>query len=83
MKVWPAIITKLDFSPIRSNSSTSAVLVAKGFSLVATRGTTKVLTDAGVKVEVVNKVTEGRPNIVDMIKNNEYFSSSLTNKYAE
>ncbi|VAX13949.1 Carbamoyl-phosphate synthase large chain [hydrothermal vent metagenome] len=42
-----------------------------GFDLVATRGTTKVLTDAGLEVQVVNKVTQGRPHIVDMIKNDE------------
>ena len=44
-------------------------LVAQGFKLVATRGTAKVLAEAGIPVEVVNKVKEGRPHIVDMIKN--------------
>ena len=44
-------------------------LVAQGFSLVATRGTAEVLRTAGIEVEVVNKVKEGRPHIVDMIKN--------------
>ena len=44
-------------------------LVALGFSLVATRGTAKVLTDAGIEVSVVNKVTEGRPDIADFLKN--------------
>ncbi|MCK9468962.1 MAG: carbamoyl-phosphate synthase large subunit [Porticoccaceae bacterium] len=44
-------------------------LVALGFSLVATRGTAEVLSKAGIEVEVVNKVKEGRPHIVDMIKN--------------
>jgi len=44
-------------------------LVAQGFSLVATRGTADVLRAAGIEVEVVNKVKEGRPHIVDMIKN--------------
>lgn len=42
-----------------------------GFSIVATRGTAKVITSAGIEVEVVNKVAEGRPHIVDMIKNDE------------
>jgi carbamoyl-phosphate synthase large subunit len=46
-------------------------LVAQGFSLVATRGTHAVLTAAGLTVGVVNKVAEGRPHIVDMIKNDE------------
>lgn len=42
-----------------------------GFELVATRGTAKVLEDAGISVELVNKVEEGRPHIVDAIKNDE------------
>jgi carbamoyl-phosphate synthase large subunit len=42
-----------------------------GFSLVATRGTARVLEEAGVPVEVINKVKEGRPHIVDCIKNKE------------
>jgi len=46
-------------------------LVALGFELVATRGTAAAIAAAGVPVKVVNKVTEGRPHIVDMIKNNE------------
>src|SRR5690606_16923529 len=44
---------------------------ALGFRLVATRGTAKVIADAGVPVEAVNKVMEGRPHIVDMLKNGE------------
>ena len=46
-------------------------LVALGFELVATRGTAAAIAEAGVPVQTVNKVTEGRPHIVDMIKNNE------------
>jgi carbamoyl-phosphate synthase large subunit len=42
-----------------------------GFRLVATRGTAKVIADAGIPVEAVNKVMEGRPHIVDMLKNDE------------
>ena len=42
-----------------------------GFELLATRGTAKVLEDANIPVEVVNKVNEGRPHLVDMIKNDE------------
>jgi carbamoyl-phosphate synthase large subunit len=41
---------------------------ALGFSLIATRGTTAALRAAGVSVEPVFKVNEGRPNIVDLIK---------------
>ena len=46
-------------------------LVALGFELIATKGTAAAIDAAGVPVKVVNKVTEGRPHIVDMIKNNE------------
>jgi carbamoyl-phosphate synthase large subunit len=46
-------------------------LVQLGFELVATKGTAAAIEAAGVAVQVVNKVTEGRPHIVDMIKNNE------------
>lgn len=46
-------------------------LVAHGFSIVATRGTAAALQAAGVPCEVVNKVLEGRPHIVDAIKNDE------------
>ncbi|MBI3592958.1 MAG: carbamoyl phosphate synthase large subunit, partial [Nitrospirae bacterium] len=42
-----------------------------GFQLIATRGTAKYLADNGINVEVINKVTEGRPHIVDLIKNRE------------
>jgi len=42
-----------------------------GFQLVATRGTAKRIEEAGIPVQVVNKVTEGRPHIVDLIKNGE------------
>lgn len=40
-----------------------------GYQLVATRGTAKVIREAGYKCDVVNKVSEGRPNIVDELKN--------------
>jgi len=46
-------------------------LLGMSFELVATKGTAAALNAAGVKCGVVNKVTEGRPHIVDMIKNNE------------
>ncbi|MBV8649288.1 carbamoyl-phosphate synthase large subunit [Paludibacterium sp.] len=42
-----------------------------GFGVCATRGTAKSLLDAGIVVQRVNKVTEGRPHVVDMIKNGE------------
>ncbi|WP_024851603.1 carbamoyl-phosphate synthase large subunit [Hydrogenovibrio kuenenii] len=46
-------------------------LVEKGFTLLATRGTAKTLQEAGIECEAVNKVTEGRPNIVDSIVNED------------
>ena len=46
-------------------------LVKQGFELLATRGTAAVLTEHSVPCQIVNKVHEGRPHIVDMIKNNE------------
>ena len=46
-------------------------LLDLGFTLVATSGTQKTLSEAGFECELVNKVMEGRPNIVDKIKNDE------------
>ncbi|MFZ1663245.1 MAG: carbamoyl-phosphate synthase large subunit [Paracoccaceae bacterium] len=46
-------------------------LVALGFEIVATRGTATWLYDQGIKAQPVLKVYEGRPNIVDMLKNDE------------
>jgi carbamoyl-phosphate synthase large subunit len=46
-------------------------LIAHGFELVATDGTARVLQEAGVPCRRANKVREGRPHIVDMIKNDE------------
>ena len=46
-------------------------LLSMGFKLVASKGTAKVITDAGLDVELVNKVQEGRPHIVDMIKSDK------------
>ncbi|EAQ25368.1 carbamoyl-phosphate synthase, large subunit [Roseovarius sp. 217] len=47
------------------------VLVDLGFDIVATRGTASFLSEAGITCEVVNKVYEGRPNIVDMLKDGQ------------
>jgi carbamoyl-phosphate synthase large subunit len=47
------------------------ILVGLGYDLVATRGTASALAAAGVPVTPVNKVAEGRPHIVDMMKNDE------------
>ncbi len=64
------------FVSVRNADKAGAVDVAKslrdmGFTVLATRGTAAVLSEAGVAVTVVNKVAEGRPHIVDMIKNGE------------
>jgi carbamoyl-phosphate synthase large subunit len=47
------------------------ILVDRGFEIVATEGTARAIADAGVPCRKVNKVREGRPHIVDMIKNDE------------
>ncbi len=64
------------FISVKEQDRAKSVEVAKeladlGFSLLATRGTGATIAAAGLKVTVVNKVAEGRPHIVDMIKNNE------------
>ncbi len=46
-------------------------LAAQGFEIVATKGTAAAITAGGIACQTVNKVTEGRPHVVDMIKNNE------------
>jgi len=46
-------------------------LVSNGFRIIATSGTQKYLADAGLPVELVNKVAEGRPHIVDKIVDGE------------
>ena len=48
-----------------------ADLISLGFNLVATRGTAAALVEAGIDVAVVNKVHEGRPHVVDLIKNED------------
>jgi carbamoyl-phosphate synthase large subunit len=50
---------------------TARVLVDLGFTIIATRGTGAFLTENGVDSEIVNKVYEGRPNIVDVMKNGD------------
>ncbi|WP_456385788.1 carbamoyl-phosphate synthase large subunit [Profundibacter sp.] len=52
-------------------ASTAHLLIELGFSLIATRGTGDWLVKNGVECEVVNKVYEGRPNIVDRMKDGE------------
>ncbi|OWY26557.1 carbamoyl-phosphate synthase large subunit [Herbaspirillum robiniae] len=64
------------FLSVKNNDKPRAVqvardLVALGFSVVATKGTAAAISAAGIPVTTVNKVVEGRPHIVDMVKNNE------------
>ena len=64
------------FISVRSADKLGAVEIAKslrdmGFTVLATRGTAAALAAADVAVTVANKVAEGRPHIVDMIKNGE------------
>jgi len=46
-------------------------LVGRGYDLVATHGTARFLNEKGIECEGINKVIEGRPHVVDLIKNNE------------
>jgi carbamoyl-phosphate synthase large subunit len=47
------------------------ILIDRGFHIVATDGTARYLAEVGINCRRVNKVREGRPHIVDMIKNSE------------
>ncbi len=64
------------FISVRDEDKPRAIVVAselldKGYSLVATRGTAASLAKAGIPCKVVNKVSEGRPSVIDKIKNHE------------
>ncbi|CAN6484217.1 unnamed protein product [Victoria cruziana] len=61
---------------VKNGDKARAVAVAKdlaalGFGVVATKGTAAAIAEAGVPVRVVNKVKDGRPHIVDMVKGGE------------
>ena len=64
------------FVSVRDSDKKEVLTVAKGlsqlgFRILATKGTSRYLLENGVDNTVVNKVREGRPHIVDMIKNGE------------
>jgi carbamoyl-phosphate synthase large subunit len=64
------------FISVRNSDKPKVVEIARtlsklGFTLLATRGTATALAEAGLQVTPVNKVAEGRPHVVDMIKNGE------------
>jgi carbamoyl-phosphate synthase large subunit len=69
-------VSGLVFLTVKNTDKPRAVevaraLLAMGFELVATKGTAAAISAAGLNCRVVNKVTEGRPHVVDMIKNDE------------
>jgi carbamoyl-phosphate synthase large subunit len=64
------------FVSVKNKDKRNVIFIAKilsdlGFKILATRGTSKVLANNGINVRLVNKVSEGRPHVVDMIKNGE------------
>jgi carbamoyl-phosphate synthase large subunit len=64
------------FISVKNRDKRSVIFIAKklwelGFRIVATRGTAKALMQNGVPVDLIFKVLEGRPNVVDLIKNRE------------
>jgi carbamoyl-phosphate synthase large subunit len=64
------------FLTVKNDDKPRAIEVARGlhslgYSIVATKGTAAAITEAGIPCERVNKVAEGRPHIVDMIKNGD------------
>ena len=64
------------FVSVRDSDKPGVIQIARdlsalGFEVVTTRGTAVVLSEAGVECQIVNKMDEDRPNIVDMIKNDE------------
>jgi carbamoyl-phosphate synthase large subunit len=72
----PALGTGKVFMSVRDEDKPRTVEIARklaelGFALVATRGTAAAIAAAGIAVAPINKVQEGRPHIVDLIKNGE------------
>lgn len=64
------------FISVKNRDKRAIIFIAKklqdfGFEIVATRGTAKALSQNGIPVQIVNKVHEGRPHIIDLIKNRE------------
>jgi carbamoyl-phosphate synthase large subunit len=68
--------TGLALISVRDEDKKAVIAIARelidiGFTLCATRGTAKALESAGVRCSAINKVMEGRPHVVDFIKNNQ------------
>ncbi len=78
-----AIITVRNEDKIKA-IETAKALIEQGFEIYATRGTEAALSGAGIPCTMVNKVIEGRPHIVDMIKNGEvdYIVNTAAGKLA-
>ena len=69
-------INGMVFISVKNSDKFKAIKIAKdlvqiGFEIVATKGTAEAISKAKISVLTVNKVAEGRPHVVDMIKNNE------------
>ncbi len=69
-------VTGVAFLSVKDSDKAKAINVARdliklGYEICSTIGTSQVLADAGINTQVVYKVTEGRPHIVDKIKNDE------------
>ena len=64
------------FISVKDTDKTAVVPIARefveaGFGLYATKGTLGVLTQAGVPAQLIYKLSEGRPNVLDLVKNAE------------
>ena len=73
---YPLPLSGTAFLSVKDADKEASLSIAQdlsklGFSLVATRGTAKFLNKKGINAKTVNKVNEGRPHIVDHIKNGE------------
>jgi carbamoyl-phosphate synthase large subunit len=78
------------FMSVKDKDKTQTVDIARklrelGFKLVATKGTAGYLHDHGIEVDVINKVMEGRPHVVDLIKNKEinFIINTVTGSQAQ
>ncbi|VAV87114.1 Carbamoyl-phosphate synthase large chain [hydrothermal vent metagenome] len=88
-------LTGTVFISVKNDDKTKMIeparsLLEMGYRVLSTRGTAKYLQDAGLDVKSINKVLEGRPHIVDAIKNDEIQlifnttegAQSITDSYA-
>ncbi len=78
------------FLSVKDKDKSNTVWIARklrelGFKLVATKGTAGYLHERGIEVDVINKVMEGRPHVVDLIKNKEinFIINTVTGSQAQ